>query len=396
MLDSKVRYKSIIIAITLIISFLGFNTKVLASESIDSKDTKAVVLMDQGTGKILYEKDKDKVLPQASVTKLMTYYITMDYLKENKVPLSKKVIVGGDFSKVPSDGTKANLEKGDVITIDDLLSSLLILSANDSAIELEKIVEDATGQNFLKLMNEKAKELGLNNTVYINTSGLTETKDNKKVFNTTTAYETALLSKKIIDEYPEVLKKTSMKSFTYKDVSYHSTNKLIFKNTSVDGLKTGFTNEAGYCLASTKSVPQTSEDNKPFRLIGVTLGSSEDNIRTNLNLDLLNYGQANFENKKVLGKEKIFDIKSEYYKGGKISGSISDDLYYLMKKSNKIEINPQIKEGLKKNIKKGDVIGTVTIKIDKITLTEDLMATKDFKRVGAFKRIELFFKNMFK
>ncbi len=396
MFDSKVRYKGIIIAMALIISFFGFNVKVLASENIDNENTKAIVLMDQGTGKILYEKDKDKVLPQASVTKLMTYYIAMDYLKQNNVPLSKKVIVGGDFSSVPSDGTKVNLEKGDVITIDDLLSSLLILSANDSAIELEKIVEDATGQDFLKLMNKKAKDLGLNNTIYINTSGLTEVKDNKKIFNTTTAYETALLSKKIIDEYPEVLKKTSMKSFTYKNVPYHNTNKLISKNISVDGLKTGFTNEAGYCLASTKSISQTDKNNKPFRLVGVTLGSSEDHIRTDVNLNLLKYGQANFENKKILGKDKVFNIKSEYHKGGSLSGAISDDLYYLMKKSSKIDIKTSIKEDLKKSVKKGDIIGTVTIKIDKVTLTEDLISTKDVKRVGVFKRIELFFKNMFK
>lgn len=389
---SKIR---LIIAITIALMMSSYNLVVFANVNIKDNNTKAGVLIDQATGKVLFESNKDEILPQASVTKLMTYYVIRDFIKEKNIPLTEKITVDADFSKVPEDGTQLRLKKGDIITVEDLISSLLIMSANDSAIQLEKMVEESSGKNFLNIMNSKAKEIGLNNTNYINTSGLTEEVNGKKVYNTTTAYETAILSKKIIDDYPDTLKITSKKSFTFGKDTYSNTNKLLGNKNAVDGLKTGFTSEAGYCLASTESVTQTIDGNKPFRLIAVTLGSDTDSNRTNVNSKILSYGEKNFENRKVVKKEDEFNVKSEYHKGGNIPSSVKDDVYYLLSKDSKVETIPSLKDGLKNSIKKGDVIGKLTIKINDITLEEDLYANADIKRISIFKRVAMFFSNLF-
>lgn len=368
---------------------------VLANVDIKSNNTKAAVLIEEGTGKVLYDYNKDAILPQASVTKLMTYYIARDYLKSTNTPLTKKITVDADFSMVPPDGTQLKLVKGDVITIQELLASLMIMSANDSAIELEKMIEEATKKNFIDIMNTKAKEIGLTKTTYINPSGLSERTDKEAKYNTTTAYETAILAKKIIDDYPDTLKITSQKSFKFKDVVYPSTNKLLEVKPNVDGLKTGYTTEAGYCIAVTESIKKTSNDIKPFRVVAVTLGSDTNENRTAVNTKLLNYAEQNFENKKIVKKETNYNLTSKYHKGGVIPAHIKDDVYYLVNKKDKVEVKALIKDKLKNSVKKGDIVGKLQIKVNNVTMEEDLIATKDVKKVNIFKRIGLFFQELF-
>lgn len=382
------------IIVFLLIYLLSAQT---ASANINIKEnkTKAAVLIEESTGKILFEDNKDEILGQASVTKLMTYYIVRDYIKENNIPLTKKITVDADFSMVPFDGTQLRLQKGDILTLDELLSSLLIMSANDSAIQLEKMVEDASGKKFLDLMNLKAEEIGLGITKYINTSGLTEVNGEEKIYNKTTAYETAVLSKRIIDEYPDTLKITSKKSFTYKGVTFTNTNKLLTYRKNVDGLKTGFTSEAGYCLSSTESIKPKSNEEGEFRLVAVTLGSETEKDRTVVNSKLLKYGEENFENKKLADKEKVVDILSEYHKGGTVQTKVSEDVYYLLKKGSNVEVKSELINKVKSDIKSGDVVGKMTINIEGSTIEEDLIATSDVDRVGIFKRIGLFFKGLF-
>ncbi|MEG0641445.1 MAG: hypothetical protein RR515_02515, partial [Clostridium sp.] len=326
---------------------------------------------------------------------LMTYYIIRDFLKATNTSMAQKVTVDADFSSVPGDGSQIKLKKGDVLTIESLIESLLIVSANDSAIQLEKMVEDRTGKDFLKLMKNKSIELGLNKTNYINTSGLTVNNNGKKLCNTTTAYETAILAKKIVDDYPDTLKITDKKVYTYKDVVFNNTNKLLLKDKNIDGLKTGYTTEAGYCLASTIAITPRVKENKPFRLIGVTLGSKSDLIRTSTNAKVIKYGEENFENKKIVKKGYIHNIPSEYHKGGLIPSSVGEDVYYLLKNGSKIDLKVSINEGLTGKVKRGDKVGKLFINIDGSSLEEDLIAINDVKRVNIFKRMVLLFKNMF-
>lgn len=366
-----------------------------ASEVPKIENTKAFVLMDQTTGKVLLESSKDTVLGQASVTKLMTYYIIRDYIKEKKIPLTKEVKVDADFSPVPNDGSRINLKAGDTITIGELIDSLLIVSANDSAIQLEKMLEDDTKGSFLDIMNAKARSIGLNKTSYINTSGLTEGEKDKEKYNTTTAYEIALLSKKIIDDYPDTLKITSKKEFKYKNNTYPNTNKIMLASNTVDGLKTGFTDKAGYCISSTEPVKKGNDKASAFRLIAVTLGSKSEDVRTKVNSDLLKYGRENFENKKLVNKDEVINLVSDYHKDGKIPTKAKDDTYILLQKDIEIKKKPELIGDLKQNIKKGDVVGRLTIKVGDSTIEEDLIATENVNKVNIFKRIGLFFRDLF-
>ncbi|MEF9952279.1 MAG: D-alanyl-D-alanine carboxypeptidase family protein [Clostridium sp.] len=353
---------------------------------------KASVLIDANTLKVLSSKNKDMILPQASVTKLMTYLVVMDTLKSSSIPLNKKVVVDIDLSVIPADGSKINLKKGDTLTINQLIESLLIVSANDSALVLEKMVSDITKKDFINLMNEKAKELGLNKTNFINTSGLTE-KD--KGYNTTTAYEIAILSKDIIDSYPETLKITSKKSFTFNGVTYPSTNKLLSKGIGVDGMKTGFTNEAGYCLSSTVNIKASKKDEKPFRVIAVTLGSPSEEKRTQGQLALLNSAMNNYWNKRIINKEETFKMESKYHVGGVIEAVPSKDEFRLINKKTKVETKTTLKEKIRGKVKKGDKVGTVTAYFDNTSVEADLIAKEDVKGVNVFKRIQLFFEDLF-
>lgn len=380
--------KIIISSLICISILLPYSTIVSASSLY-----KAGVLVDADTMKVLNSKDKDMILAQASVTKLMTYLVVMDSLKAASIPLNTKIVVNLDLSVIPSDGSKLNLKNGDQITLNQLIESLLIISANDSAIILEDFVSKITKKDFITLMNDKSKEIGLNKTKFVNTSGLTE-KD--KTFNTTTAYEIAILSKKIIDNYPQTLKITSKKSFTYNGLTYPATNKLLSKNIGVDGLKTGFTNEAGYCLASTVEIKPVAKDEKPYRVIAVSLGSKSEDERFNASLSLINYAKSNFAKKRIINKASIYNLESEYHVGGVIKASPSREEYQLINKKSPIESKVMIMEDLKGNIKKGDTVGKIIVTYDKTSTEADLIATEDVRRVSVFKRIGLFFKNLFK
>lgn len=389
--------KSIVCLVVITLILTSYISPELVEAKINIKDnnTKAAVLMDQATGKVLFEDNKDSVMGQASITKLMTYYIVRDYMKEKKVPMDKEVKVDADFSMIPSDGTKINLKSGDIISIKDLLESLLIVSANDSAVQLEKVIEDETGSDFLSIMNTKARSIGLNKTVYINASGLSEGSKEDRNYNKTTAYEVAILSKKIIDDYPDTLKMTSKKSFTYKKTTYPNTNIVLANNKNVDGLKTGHTNEAGYCLSSTEAIKESGKGNKAFRLIAVTLGSDTENNRVKINEKLLSYGKENYENKKIINKEETIELQSEYHKKGKIPSKVKDDVYFLLNKSDKIEKKSILVEDLKHDIKKGEIVGTLIVKIGEATVEEDLIATEDVDKVNIFKRIAIFLRELF-
>jgi serine-type D-Ala-D-Ala carboxypeptidase (penicillin-binding protein 5/6) len=382
-------------AILLIIFIMLYNIPTLSAVKASEK-YKAAVLVEANTGKILYEYNKDEVLPQASITKVMTYYVIKDFFSQSKVNYSDKVKVNINQSSIPSDGSRINLKNGDEITIRDLVDSMLIVSANDSALQLENMYDEKTKSNILNDMNTKAKELGLKNTYYINTSGLTE-EVNGTIFNKTTAYETAILSMKLINEYPETLDITSKKDYVYKGLRYENTNKLLKSKQLVDGLKTGHTDEAGYCLVSTEDLTKSNGNGKPLRLIAVILGSETQADRTKESIKLLEYGEKNFSNEIVIKKDSKFQMKSEYYKAGYIEGTVLEDVYMLKKKDEKIIEKIEFNNDLPSNIKKGDVIGKVVINNSEGNSVKsyDLYASKDFKSASIFKKFILLIRQIF-
>lgn len=362
--------------------------------AMDKIEAKAAVLMELNTGRVLYAINQDEILPQASITKLMTYYVFKDFMQKNSIN-ENEVIVTHKWV-LPEDASKANLKNGDKATIDQLLNTLLVFSANDSALQLQDIYDGQNG-NMLDSMNRKALEIGMKNTLYINVTGLRD--ETRNIFeNHTTAYETALLAASLIKNYPEVLNITSKKEYKFKAHKYTSTNRLLYIKPGVDGLKTGHTDEAGYCLVATENVSVKGKNQKPFRLIAVVLGSETDSQRFKDGNTLLKYGENNFVNEKVIDKNTSFRLKNDFFKVGYLDASTQEDVYFFKGKDEKIEKKVEFNENLTKDIKKGEEIGRITIRNlnNGNTIQRKLYAVSDYKAVSLYKKIIIYIKRILK
>lgn len=258
--------KKIFIFVCTVIIFFSNIVCVNAGELKYELNCKSAVLIDAETGKVLFEKNKDEKRAIASLTKLMTYYTFIDELGINYK--NNYVIYDIDNKKFNYDEPILNVNFGEKVRIEDLLTAMLVFSANNAPEVLEQEFKRVKKEDFIYRMNVNSKLLGLNNTQYFNSSGLT--RDN--VYNVSTAYEQALLAYNILIKYKDILKYTSLQRFKYKDIIYYSTNKLLGKFKGVDGLKTGYTEEAGYCLISTIDVTKSNGNGKPLRFISVVLG----------------------------------------------------------------------------------------------------------------------------
>jgi serine-type D-Ala-D-Ala carboxypeptidase (penicillin-binding protein 5/6) len=386
--SGKVR-KIVIIIFSLLITLFSSSSKVHA----ENREYKAAVLIEVNSEKILYEYRKDEVLPQASITKLMTYYVLRDFLEQNSIENSYKVNVSIDMNKIPFDGSKINIKNGEVITMKELLESLLIVSANDSALQLETMFNQKTETNIVERMNQKVKEIGLQKSFYLNTTGLTENNQN---YNRTTAYETAVLASRIIKEYPDVLKITSKIKFNYKGLEFPNTNKVMAINTKVDGLKTGHTDVAGYCLVATEDLSTSNGKGQPLRLVAVVFGCKSESDRVKETLKLLKIGEDNFLNEKVISKETNFQHKNAYYKKGFIEGTTNKDIYILKEKNESFEKTIYFEEDLPRNINKGEKIGKLTLKSlrDGSIYEYPLYSDSDFDSVFIIKRWFIYIKQL--
>ncbi|TDT51120.1 D-alanyl-D-alanine carboxypeptidase family protein [Fonticella tunisiensis] len=379
-----------------ILVFLLLSHRVLAYEA---GSYKAAVLIEANSGRILYEYNKDVQLPQASITKLMTYYVMKDLINKNNIDLNRAVKIDLSGIKMDPSWSQLGIKTGDEITLDNLIKSLLIVSANDSALVLERLYNspDFSGGSFINAMNERAREIGMTKTRYVNSTGLTDRINNKKYYNITSAYDTAILASDLLKKYPEIIEITKTKVFKYRGRDYENWNRLLWNNPRVDGLKTGHTIEAGYCLVSTEDLTDLNGGGKPFRLVAVILGAPSDSDRLNESIRLLKYGENNFQNKVVVKKGDKFRLDSELYKGGYVEGEASEDLYFVSAKDESIGKYVKFNERLPRKIRKGDVIGTVEIKNQRTgeVKASNIYASGDFKQVSIFMRIFMFIRHLF-
>lgn len=358
-------------------------------------DYKAAILVEASTGKILYQYNKDEILPQASITKLMTYYVMKNYLREKSIKETDKITIGNTNFNIPEDGVKFGLKSGDSYTYGQLLQAMLVISANDIACEFQDIY-DKSGGDIIAEMNKTSSALGLNSSYYHNVTGITITAGdgdgNKKVYNKSTAYELYKLAKIIINTYPEILNISSKKHIIINGNTYYNTNNLLSSKVEVDGLKTGHTDEAGYCLVFTADVKNIIGNGQPMRLIGVVLGCKNDSIRIKSSLKLLNYGENNFYNYKLVSKDDIFSIKNEFYKS-EIMGNVANDIYLLKNKNTPAIENFKERTDFVGTVHKGDKIGTVSIKIGDNTINKAVYANDDYNQRFILLRILLYIKN---
>ncbi len=298
------------------------STKLLAKPipSAPAIAAKSYLLEDIHSGKVIASKDIDLHLEPASLTKMMTSYIVFNEISANNLKLDEKVTISEKAWKMQ--GSRMFVEVGKKITVEKLLKGMIIQSGNDATVALAEHVagsEDA----FAELMNSYAEQLGMTNTHFVNSTGMPDPE------HYTSARDMGILAKAIILNHPEYYKWYSLKEFTYNGIKQSNRNKLLWQDPSVDGIKTGHTQSAGYCLV-------TSAERKGMRLITVVLGTKSKNLRIQETQKLLNYGFRFFETHLLFEKGKtIKNIK--VWKGEKdtVALGTKDDVYVTVPRNQK-------------------------------------------------------------
>ena len=255
---------------------------------------KSYILQDFESGRIIAELNSEQRLPPASITKLMTAYVVSYELEAGNIQLSDDVLISEKAWRMV--GSRSFIEVNTKVPVEVLLRGMIIQSGNDAAVALAEHIAGSE-ETFAQMMNQYAQQLGMFNTNYQNATGLPGAE------HYTTAKDIAILSAAIIRDFPEHYKWYAEKEYTYNNITQHNRNKLLWRDASVDGLKTGHTEEAGYCLAA-------SAKRSGMRLISVVLGTRSVNARAQETQKLFNYGFRFFESHDLYkAQDKIADVK---------------------------------------------------------------------------------------
>ena len=328
---------------------------------------KAFVLMDHNSGKILAGENENERRSPASLTKIMTSYVVFKRLKEDFISLDDEVKISEKAWK--TGGSRSFIEVGKMIKLENLLKGMIIQSGNDASVALAEHVAGSEG-TFVLFMNDYAQEIGMENSRFENSSGLPH-KDQY-----TTAIDMALLSSAIINEFPDFYEWYGQKEFTYNNIKQINRNKLLFTDSTVDGLKTGWTQKAGYCLA-------TSANRVGMRLLSVVLGSSSPAVRTAETEKLLDYGFRFFETQSV--NDISHQVPVYKSKVGNIKVGVADSSYLTLPR-NQFKYTTQtinLTGDLIAPIKQGDQVGTLAISFnDENIATLPLIALENADEAG--------------
>jgi len=253
---------------------------------------KSWLLLDVTSGQIIASQDPEARIEPASLTKIMTAYVVFQALKDKKITMDQMVNVSTRAWKVAADSSKMFIDPATPVSVKDLLYGLMIQSGNDAAVALAETVggDEAT---FVTLMNREAVRMGLKNTHFMNPHGLPDPN------HYTTAQDLSVLASRMVTDFPELSKIDSIKSFTYNKIKQPNRNRLLWLDPTVDGMKTGHTEAAGFCMIATAHRPNGSGER---RLVAVVLGTSSDQARTQESQKLLNWGFQNFDTVKLYAK----------------------------------------------------------------------------------------------
>lgn len=333
------------------------------------------ILQDYNTGKVLAENNADVKLAPASLTKILTVYVVFKEIKNGHLKLEDKVTISQNAWK--TSGSRMFVQVNDQVKVEDLLKGVIIQSGNDASVALAEHVagNEAT---FAELMNQHAARLGMANSHFENSDGLPSDG------HYTTARDLAIITTALIKEFPEHYPWFSQKEFTYNKITQQNRNMLLSRDESVDGVKTGHTEEAGYCLVA-------SALRNGMRLISVVMGTESMNARANENQTLLNYGFRFFESHRLYEGQKVIQ-EARIWKGDAeiLPLGLTEDLYVTIprRQYNDLKATVNIDKQIIAPVKAGDKLGAVTVALkgEAIT-TKDLVALKAVEKGGIFRRL---------
>jgi len=339
------------------------------------------ILMDFNSGAILASNNEDERRSPASLTKLMTSYVIFKRLKEDFITLDEEVKISEKAWR--TGGSKSFIEVGKMIRLEDLLKGMIIQSGNDASVALAEHVAGSEG-TFVLFMNDYAQQIGMKNSNFENASGLPH--ENQY----TSAKDMALLSSAMIREFPNYYKWYSQKEFTYNSITQTNRNKLLFTDSTVDGLKTGWTEKAGYCLV-------TSANRVGMRLISVLMGSNSPSIRTAETEKLLDYGFRFFETQSV--NDISHQVPVYKSKQANIKVGVSDTSFLTLPR-NQFKYTTQtinLSGDLVAPVNQGDQVGSLIISFSNEDIaTLPLIALEDAISGGFFTKMIDTIKLMFR
>ena len=342
---------------------------------------KQAILMDVNSGQVLFKKNENEKISPASITKIMTSIIAFDLIKSGELKLNEKFLVSNKAWRMAKQGYSSMfIVPNDRITVLNLLKGVIIASGNDACIALAEGIAGSEAA-FASMMNDKAKSIGMINTNFSNSSGI-YSEDNYS-----TVSDIALMSVYLIKEFPELYKMYSERTFTWdrtggNPITQSNRNTLLYKNSKVDGIKTGHLNDSGYSLAATMLV-----NNR--RILSVISGTNSQKERARESLKLLNHAIITTELLLVKKENPLFSINTWNGKKSSIKLELEKDLYitYSKRRSRDIKIYLEVSEPIKDHFKASDQLGVLRIK-DKngLDIKQPLFATEDFKKINFIKR----------
>lgn len=336
---------------------------------------RAYLVMDADTGHVIAADREDERFPPASLTKMMTSYVVEYEIAKGNIALEDMVLVSEKAWR--TGGSRMFIQEGTQVSVDDLLHGVIIQSGNDASVALAEHIAGSE-RAFADLMNQHARLLGMENTHFENATGL-PAEDHYS-----TAIDLAKLGKALINEFPQHYALYSQKYFTYNNIRQPNRNKLLWRDDSVDGIKTGHTDEAGYCLVA-------SAERDDMRLISVVMGSSSEEVRAQESQKLLSYGfryyrtHALYEAGQVLRDEKVWAGSRDQIRLG-----VAENLAVTVPRgqTDQLEASIELDKVIKAPVASGDVLGQVQITLQgERVASVPLVALEAVPEGGLFKRI---------
>ena len=342
---------------------------------------KAWILIDANTGTVLLESNADKQLPPASLAKMMTTYLVSNEIEEGRLTEETEVLISDNawlLGGAKTDGSTMFLSPRSRVTVLDLMHGVIIQSGNDAAIALAEHV--AGGEHaFADLMNQQAELLGMTNTQYMNSTGLPA----EGMF--TSARDLSKIARAIIRDHPKYYEIYSQKYFEHNNINQPNRNRLLWRDKSVDGLKTGRTQEAGYCLVS-------SAKRRDMRLIAVVLGATNDESRARESQRLLSYGFRYFDTQVVYSAGDIIKANAKLWYGEEefLNLTIADDVVLTFPRGSEkiLKAEVTLSDVIAAPIVTGQVLGNLQVSLNEALLVDvPLVAEKDIAESGLFERL---------
>ena len=351
-----------------------------------AQNAKSAILIDASTGQILFEKNSHEKLAPASMTKIMSMLVIVESIEKGIIHWDDMVTASSNASGMG--GSQILLETGEQMKVEDMFKGVAVASGNDAVVALAEAVAGTTDE-FVKMMNDKVKELGLKDTNFKNPHGLDDAN------HYSSAYDMAMIARELV-KHEKVLTFTSiyedyLRKGTSKEFWLVNTNKLVRFYNGVDGLKTGYTTEAGYCLTATAK-------KNDMRLISVVMGEESNGLRTSETSALLDYGFAQYKSTELVKQgDVVTEVQIEKAKNQNVSIITKDNASILSKKTEKMgDITYETKlDKIKAPVKKGDKVGTLKVKEDGKLIKEITLTVKqDVKEANILELYGRYLKNM--